>query len=313
MVTARQVKPTFVLIERLHEAALGGLHELRGLNPVVFASKEAWAYLRRHYRTLSGQKGSFDDIYNFKRYVLEAEKGFRMGPFEAVGYTVSKALGFKVKLGQKTIWHASDALAIPEHVLEGVDIFIGDGSSLKKGVDPEHASMEEQIKWAQEADIPKIFFTQIGPEDHDKLNEELQGMAANSQALYDGAELSIGGGNPFAALSESLVAALLADEVKVIIRSKPYSEYAKQAILMGSKEKAYGLYVEGFPEKMSVEDAQKLEHGLSDAEWKALAGDQKDVWVYHPRILKRFEPAREIQARDAVGPYIHDAELIEEA
>ncbi|GAH44284.1 unnamed protein product, partial [marine sediment metagenome] len=55
------------------------------------------------------------------------------------------------------------------------------------------------------------------------------------------------------------------------------------------------------------------EHGLSDDEWKTLAGDQKDVWVYHPRILKRFEPAREIQARDSVGPYIHDAELIEKS
>jgi len=216
-----------------------------------------------------------------------------------------------VRLAEKIVWHASDALAIPEEALENVDIFIGDGSSLKKGVDPEHASMEEQIKWAQEADIPKIFFTQIGAGNHDDLNEELQGMAPNTQALFDGAEVSLGGGNPFAALSESLVEGLLADEVKVLIRAKPYSEYAKQAILMGSEDKAYALYVEGFPEKMTVKDAQKLEHGLSDDEWKALAGDQENVWVYHPRILKRFEPAREIRARDSVGPYIHDAELIE--
>lgn len=322
MVGSKQVKPKFVLIEHIHEDVIGGLHELRGLKPIVFATKEVWAYLRKHYRALSGQKGNFDDIYSFKRYILEPGKGFKAGPFEATGYTVEHAkpgdpdaLGFRVKLGEKNVWHASDVLSIPnrEQILKEVDIFIGDGASLRKGVRPGHTSMEEQIKWAQEADISKIFFTQIGHvgKTHDDLNEELHGMAPNTQALHDGAEISLGGGNPFATLSESLVAGLLADEVKVLIRSRPYSEYARQAILMGTEEKAHALYVEGFPEKMAIEDAQKLEHGLSDDEWKALVGDQENVWVYHPRILKRFEPARAIRARKAAGPYIHDAELME--
>ena len=58
---------------------------------------------------------------------------------------------------------------------------------------------------------------------------------------------------------------------------------------------------------MSVAEAGKLEHGLSDEELAAFEGD---VWVYHPRILNRFEPAKEIRADKIAGPYIHDAELI---
>jgi phosphoribosyl 1,2-cyclic phosphodiesterase len=322
MLGAKRIKPKFILIEHIHEDVIGGLHELRGLKPAVFATRTAWAYLRKHYRALSGQRGDFNDIYNFKRYILEPEKSIKLSSFEATAYTVKHAkpgdpdaLGFRVKLGEKNVWHASDVLSIPnrKEALKEVDIFIGDGASLRRGVKPGHTSMEEQIKWAQEADIPKIFFTQIGHvgKTHDDLNEELQGMAPNTQALHDGAEISLGGSNPFASLSESLVAGLLTDKVKVLIRTKPYSEYARQAILMGTEGKAHALYVEGFPEKMAVKDARELEHGLSDDEWKALVGDQENVWVYHPRILKRFEPAREIRARESAGPYIHDAELIE--
>ncbi|GAF69492.1 unnamed protein product, partial [marine sediment metagenome] len=72
----------------------------------------------------------------------------------------------------------------------------------------------------------------------------------------------------------------------------------------------YALYVEGFPEKTAAKDAKELKHGLSEKEWKELIGDQDMVWLYHPRILKRFEPAREVRAGQIAGPYIHDAEMI---
>ncbi len=310
MVGDRKAKPKFVLLEHIHEDVIGGLHELRGLKPIVFTTKEVWAHLRKHFRSLSKQKGEFNDIYNFKRYVIKSGETFKAGAFEITGHTVSKALGFKVKLGEKTIWHASDTLAIPEDVLEGVDIFIGDGTCLKKGAVPEHASMEEQIKWAQEADIPKIFFTQIGHigKTHEGLNDELKEMAPNVQALHDGAQIGLGGSNPLAVFPEHIVKGLISNEIKVIIRAKPYSEYAKQAILLGCEEKAHALYVEGFPEKISIAEAGKLEHGLSDEE---LAVYEGDVWVYHPRILKRFEPAKEIRAAKIAGAYIHDAEINE--
>ncbi len=320
MVGDRKVKPNFVLLEHIHEDVIGGLHELRALKPIVFATKEVWAYLRKHYRALSGQKGKFDKIYNFKRYVIKPGETFKAGQFEVMGAAVKHAkpgdpdaLGFKIKLGNRNVWHCSDVLSIPNHetLLKGVDIFIGDGASLRRGIRPGHASMEDQIKWAQEADIPKIFFTQIGHvgKTHEGLNDELKEMAPNAQALFDGAQIGLGGSNPLAVLPEHIVKGLISNEVKVLIRSKPYSEYAKQAILLGCDGLAHGLYVEGFPEKMSLMEAKKLKHGLSDKEWAVLEGP--DVWVYHPRILKRFEPAKEVRADKIAGAYIHDAELIE--
>jgi len=312
MVGIRQAKPTFILIERPDESALGGLHELRGLKANVFAIKPVWDFLRKHYRVLSGQKGKFEDIYDFKRYVLQPEKSLQMGAFEVNSFEVAQnTLGFKINLSGKQIWHGSSVLSIPEQALQDVDVFIGDGSSLKKGVDPEHASMEEQIKWAQEADIPKIYFTQIS-EDHVKLSDELQELAPNSQALYDGAEITLGGSNPLAVLPQRLLKGLLSNEINVLLRSKPYSEYAKQAILMGTEELAYALYVEGFPKKMSIEEAVKLKHGISDEAWEIETKELDSVWVYYPRILKRFEPPRTVRVTETLaGPYLHDAELIE--
>lgn len=318
MVGARGAKPKYVLLEYGHENIVGGLHELRGLKPVVFATKEVWAFIRRHYKELSQQKGKFEEIYNFKRFVVTPGQPFKMGAFTVTSVPVAHgkpgatALGFKVQFGGKTVWHGSSVLSIPslEGALKGVDVYIGDGTSLSGGKG--HASMESQIRWAQEADIPKIFFTQVGhlEKTYEELNETLKGIAPNAVALFDGDEVSLGGSNPLAVFPKHLIGGLLSGDVDVIVRMKPYSEYAKQAILLGNEEQVYALYVEGFPEKVAAEDAKGLKHGLSEKEWKALIGDQDTVWLYHPRILKRFEPAREVRAGKIAGPYIHDAEMI---
>ncbi|MCK4266855.1 MAG: hypothetical protein KAX31_06210, partial [Thermoplasmata archaeon] len=152
MVGERKAKPNFVLLE--HQDVVGGLHELRGLKPVVFATKEVWAYLRKHFRTISKQKGKFDDIYDFKRYIIKPGEIFKAGPFNIMGAPVEhEKLGFKIELGNRSVWHCSDVLSIPDHenLLKGVDIYIGSGASLRKDAQLGHASMEDQIKWAQEA------------------------------------------------------------------------------------------------------------------------------------------------------------------
>jgi len=311
MVGARGAKPKYVLIEHAHEDVVGGLHELRALKPNVFATKEVWAFIRRNYRALSGQKGRFEEIYNFNRYVIASGQPFKMGTFTVTPTPVGPSkLGFKMELGGKTVWHGSSVPSIPkQEALKGVDIYIGDGASLsgEKG----HASMAEQIRWAQKAGVQKIFFTQIGhlEKSHEEIDEELEKLAPNAVACFDGDEISLGGSNPLAVFPEQLVDGLLSGDVDVIVRMKPYSEYAKQAILLGNESQVYALYVEGFPEKVAAKDAKDLKHGLSDKEWKALVGDQETVWLYHPRILKRFEPAREMREGKVAGPYIHDAEM----
>ena len=320
-------KPKYVLLEHVHEDVIGGLHELRALNPNVFATADTWDYLRKHYRALSGQKGSFEEIYNFSRYVIK-DKSFMLGrdaPFTVgpVKVTHAKpgdpsALGFKILLGGKTIWHCSDVLKIPNHerVLKDVDIFIGDGASLTRGVKTKsdsreigHASMEEQIKWAQDAGIKRIYFTQIGHvgKAHDELNKTLQEMAPNVQALYDGAQINLGGASPGAILSSKMAKRLVNGEKIILVREKPYAEFATTAIYFGDNEVIYGFYVEGHPEGPYSAEKVKVDlqdqHGLSSSEWEQQLGEADSVWVYRPRVLKVFPEFRRFQEGNRIGPY----------
>jgi len=310
MVGGRRAIPKYVLIEHAGENAVGGLHELRSLNPIVFASKSTWSKIRRNYKALSKQEARFEEVYNFKRYVITPGQSFKMGAYTVMPIQITRGksgstLGFKIQLGGKVVWHGSDVLSMPnQEILKDIDIYIGDGSTL--------LGMEEQIKWAQKAEIPKIFFTHLGhvEKSYEELDEVLKGIAPNVEALHDGVNISLGGSNPLAVFPDQFIGGLLSGEIDIIVRTKPYSEYAKQAILLGNKDKAYALYVEGFPEKSSVQDAKNLKHGLSEKEWKDIIGSQDTVWLYHPRILKRLEPAREVRAGQVAGPYIHDAEMI---
>ncbi|GAF85882.1 unnamed protein product, partial [marine sediment metagenome] len=60
-----KLKPKYVLVE--HEDAADGLHELRALKPTVFAMDEVWKFIRKNYKVLSGEQGTFEDLYDFER------------------------------------------------------------------------------------------------------------------------------------------------------------------------------------------------------------------------------------------------------
>lgn len=329
-----KAKPKHVLLEHIHEDVIGGLHELRSMNPNVFATQETWDYLKRHYRALSGEKGSFEEIYSFPRYVIK-DKAFMLGrdnaPFTVAPVKVKHAkpgdpaaLGFKIDIGGKTVWHCSDVLEIPNrnNVLQDVDIYIGDGSSLKRGIktksDSEeigHASIEEQIKWAQDAGIKRIYFTQIGHigKTHDDLNEVLGEMSANARALYDGAQIGLSGKNPGAIHSTSLAKRLVNGEKVILIRKKPYAEFASRAIYFGDDKFLYGLYVEGYPEgpfsAAKVKTEMRNGHGFSDSEWEKEFGGIDTVWTYRPRVLKLFPEPRQYRSSEMIGPYGYDIDV----
>jgi len=325
MLGTKKLKPDYVLIEHIHDDVISGLHELRPLKPSVFATAEVWSWLRKHYRSVSKQKGDFDDIYGFPRYVIKPGQRFALGgAYTVTPYKIGhakkgdpSALGFKIDLGGEKVWHSSDVLNIPDHkkVLGDVDIYIGDGSSLTRDIgtsDYGHASMEKQIKWAQDADVGKIYFTQIGHVrlTYKDLNTELQKMAPNAQALYDGAELQFSPGNPGARFTAFEAEKIANGKRSIIVRAKPYQEYAKQAIYLLGEDRIHALYVEGFPEgpfsAKTVKKKMAKEHGMADEEWTERLGDAKKVWIYRPRVLKRYDEPKEFKVPDlVVGPYIH--------
>jgi len=309
-----QVAPKDILLESDDASAIGGLHELRALKPNVFATKEVWETLRANYRSISGQKGSFEDLYDFPRYVIK-DKGFTLGDsnFTAVPIPTSgqvKSTGFKINAGGVNLWHASSISESPGEALEGVHVYIGDGSS-EKG----HASIEEQIDWASKAGIRQIMFTKIGDYSHEELSGMLRDLAPNAQALFDGARVGLTPGSTAALLPDKLVQALAKGEKVILVRTKPYTELSKQTILFGNENNLAGLYIEGFPEgPHSAEKVKQMksQHLLSDKEWKQLVGDAENVWIYHPRTLEVFDEAREYMVNNSskVGPYIYDVALI---
>lgn len=328
MLGAKQVKPKYVLIEHIHEDVLGGLHNLKLLNPSVFATKEVWAWLRSHYKSISKQEGDFEDIYGFQRYIIKPGQGFTLGDsFSVIPVQVEhakeddpEALGFKIMIGDKTIWHSSDVLDIPDRkrVLSDVDIYIGDGAALSRNIpggdEYGHTSMEEQLKWAKEAEIEQIYFTQIGHvrKTHDELEKEVSEIAPNANIMFDGMEIDIAGNTAAAYFPEKVAQEIMTGKRTMIVRAKPYSEYARQVILLAG-EKIHALYIEGFPEgPLPAKTVKSLKdaHGMSEKEWKQQIGNSEKVWIYKPRILKRFNPPKEYFDAEAAGPYIHDLKMI---
>jgi len=255
MLGNKRVKPKYVILEHIHEDVVGGLHELRSLKPTVFATKEAWDYIRRHYRGLSGREGDFEKIYDFERRILPTNKSIKIGSFVIEGIPVRHAsegqptaLGYKINAGGTGVFHVSDVFSLPSDALKGIDVYIGDGATFSRDIGDQHASIKKQIEWAKEAEVPEILFTQIGHvgKTHEDLNKALKEVAPNAQALYDGAEVQLSPGNPGAHFSMEQAAKIV--EGKIIVRAKPYQEYAKQAIYFLGDDHALGLYVEGYPE-----------------------------------------------------------------
>jgi len=298
MLATKYAKPRYVVFEDLNEA-ISDLHQLRSLKPIVLATADQWAYLRANYADITGEKGKFEDIYSFDRKVLPEAK-VQAGSYLVEGVPLENSLGFKVDVGGKILLHASNVEKLKAATLDGVDLYIGDGSDLKR--------ISTQLAAVVKANTPKAFFTKIGPVGltHEDLDIELQKISPNSEALFDGAEISLGGDTPVAYHSEAIVEGLLNGSVEAVLRDKPYAEYSKQTIMFGTDKAVTGLYVEGYPEEMSHENAAVLKHGLTPSELNQFG---ESVWVYTPRVLKRFDTPREMEKIDVSGPYIHDASL----
>lgn len=306
MLAYKKVKPHFILIENSSDECLAGLHQLRTFKPYVFASEDVWEHLRQNYRDITGEQGSFEDVYGFERKILPPGRTIKIGPFLVRAALVEpEGYGYHINMGERLIFHCSRLAELPSatHLLKNVHIYIGDGTSLREESEL-HASMLRQLQWAKMAEVSKIYFTNYQNDNLSEINLQIHDVAPNAQALLDGDEIAMGGSNPMSQLSEAVAMGLMTGDIEAIIRDKPYIEYSKQAILFGYGETVLGLYVEGYPVKMTPEEASKLRTGIEANELKA------PLWVYKPRVLRRFDPAKELRGGQVVGPYIYDAELV---
>lgn len=111
---------------------------------------------------------------NFK--IINLNKEFKVGPFKILAYRVihsikAPAVGFKIK-NYKTIIYNPDIIAMKnKSILKNVDLYIGDGSSIKSNLVRKkgkeligHTRIQTQINWCKKYKIKKIIFTHLGKE-----------------------------------------------------------------------------------------------------------------------------------------------------
>lgn len=109
--------------------------------------------------------------------IIKVNQWFEIGPFKIFAYRVAHSLiapavGFKIKAGGKTLIYNPDLIVMEEKkVLKNVDLYIGDGSSVKSNLvrrkDSQlfgHTRMQTQINWCRQFGINKIIFTHLGKE-----------------------------------------------------------------------------------------------------------------------------------------------------
>lgn len=156
----KKIKPYAILITHAHPDTFKWIKE-----------NEEYAgriYVTRQTRRLSKFKKKF--------VILKLNKWFSLGPFEILSYSVihslrAPAIGFKIK-ANKTIIYNSDLVVMKnKNVLRDVDVYIGDGSSVKGNLVRNlagkifgHSKMSTQINWCKQYGIKNIIFTHLGKE-----------------------------------------------------------------------------------------------------------------------------------------------------
>ena len=155
--TVARVKPDAILITHAHPDHLS--RALESLEPEipVYISEETAEVVKLPNKRLFQKDEAFE------------VEGFKVVARPVVHSLVAPAVCFKISRGGFILVYAPDVLSIPgrEQFLKGVDLYIGDGSSLTKDIirrrDDKlfgHASMMRQVRWAE--GIKQILFAHVG-------------------------------------------------------------------------------------------------------------------------------------------------------
>lgn len=99
--------------------------------------------------------------------------GLRLTAFPVAHSTRCPAVALRLEAPGGRVLYAPDVAHIPERdrVLDGVRVYIGDGSSLERSLVRKagdtllgHAPVRQQLTWCGKAGVPRALFTHCGPE-----------------------------------------------------------------------------------------------------------------------------------------------------
>ena len=193
----RRLRPDWIAITHAHpdhSFALKG-----GCDVPVYVSEESRALL------------AAAPVKQFR--VFDAGQTLRLGPFTVRPYDVihsirAPAVGFRVRADGVTLVYNPDLISIPdeEHMLRGVDVYIGDGASLTRPLVRRrgealfgHTTVRAQLGWCKRHAIPRAYIVHCGkqlvemdPRELQRRVQELAGPAVRATVARDGQRVRLG-------------------------------------------------------------------------------------------------------------------------
>jgi ribonuclease BN (tRNA processing enzyme) len=184
-----EIAPNAVLITHAHPDHYSWLKQDVESGITIYLTQETMDYGK--FKPQNGQ-------------VIAPMEKFKVGPITCLAYRVihsvhCPAVGWKLVFEGKTLAYNSDLVDIEEKVavLAGVDLYIGDGSSVntnlvrrRRNVLVGHTRIITQIHWCEKFGIKNIIFTHLGSE---TLREE-ENLTENHPEMvmaYDGLEIEV--------------------------------------------------------------------------------------------------------------------------
>jgi len=192
----QDLAPTAILLTHAHADHAEGL--AKGAPCPVFATRATWASLGRF---------PISD-----RREVPIRKDLKLGgmTFRAcpVQHSIpAPAVGYRISLGSVLLFYVPDVAWLPNaaRVLRGVDIYIGDGATIKRSMVRRrghaltgHASIVAQLGWCKRAGVKRAIFTHCGSQivrgDAHRLAALVRQLGRehgiDARLAYDGGRLS---------------------------------------------------------------------------------------------------------------------------